>query len=163
MDWFVGIIQWLYESIRDLIVGVISWLWNGIKSITTYIVDALHAFWDALESMLSNWLAFAVDYLGSVLDGLWTVMLDTGVWVWGWLMFYGGQFTEWLFAELERLGVTVSLDDIKAGFGTLADVYGDAAWLLPLNEVMAIVASTLVLMATIRAVRWIVSALWVTG
>ena len=166
--------NWLGEKIEALIGVVVDTLIAAFDAVFTFFADIIEAAWNFLKSALEttwDWFVGIVEavwgWAGDVIDDLWVAFVDYTLKFFGmakdWIIEWAGGFGEWLDLQAQGLGLQVSIDDIKTNFTTLADLYADVAWLLPLNGVAAVIATTIVTIALLRAIRWVISFLWITG
>lgn len=165
---------WLGDKIEALIELVLDALQAAFDFVIGWLLAAFNAALDWTKTQFQTLL----DFLWSIVDAVWSWISSAVTSVWDaavqfvyslfvlakdWILEWLGGFGEWLDDQAAALGLEISIDDLRTGMTTLADLYADAAWLLPINNVVAVIAGTFVTIAFIRAVRWVISFLWITG
>jgi hypothetical protein len=153
----------LYNAIAGAVTSVIDWGKEQFEALYDFIGSVVGAVWDAMVGVVATvwqWL-----YDGSILVFNW--VYEYVVDFWGWaiprLKDVAGQLVEWVESVADAMGWSIDFEVVAGKFNAVADLYADAAWLLPLNQVMAIVVATFVLVAGIRFARWVLSFFWITG
>ena len=149
-------------------------LYDAINSMLDWLKDQFFALFDFLFSLV----AAVIDWFVDLVQTLWEWQLDAVIdlynwakpyvadaWGWAWprLQGYLIEFRDWVETQAATAGIDYTFDDAAEQLNTVADLYADAAWLLPLNEVMILVISTFTLSGLIRLGRWILSFAWWTG
>lgn len=162
----------------DKIEGLIQLILDGLQAAFDFVVDF---FLDAITQLWA-WLLVAVnavlDFLWDLIDPVWEWLASFFQNLWDktveffyeaytttkdWLIEWLGGFAGWVSDQAEAIGIDITLADLQSSLDAVANAYSTAAWLLPLNEVTAIAVGGFVAVATVRAVRWIISFIWFTG
>jgi len=156
---FQTVMGWLLDAL-----GTIAQFWNTlVGNIWTWIRGVVLNWWNKLQLVIGNVWDWIVAYLTELWNQAITWVYEHWPWAQDFLKEHLGGFADWLQDQMAALGLEVNIDSLKDSVVVVADYYADAAWLLPLNGVLGIVAATFVTVALLRFVRWIVSAIWITG
>jgi hypothetical protein len=144
-DAFVGLTAELWRQALFFIEGVIYFLWDEFRS-------AFELIWNKVRDAVQTWWDHAVKVVEPWYEAIYTAIAER-------LQEIGDEFVQYL----KDNDYWPRIEEMKNVAGLVADAYADAAWLLPLNEGLAIFASTIVVIGVIRLLRWVLSFLWITG
>ncbi|MEM7625455.1 MAG: hypothetical protein AAF333_07500 [Planctomycetota bacterium] len=153
----------MFQGIIDKFDAIFDWFGDQFAALFEFLISLLMWFWTPFRQFFRDVWAWAYDKARDGWDVVIAYLADFWAWAWPRLREYLRQFRDWIESKAQEAGIDYTFDDLGQGLNTLADVYADAAWILPLNEVMAIVLATLLGAATIRLGRWILSFFWWTG
>lgn len=167
MGWLGDKIADLFDSlwtfIKDVFFTVLSFFADIIAACWLFLKTAAELTWDFVKDIVNELWGWVSDLVADI----WTAILEyidsAYITAKDWIIEWMGGFADWLDTQATNLGLEISIDDLSSSYATLANTYADAAWLLPLNGVAGIIASTFVAVALIRAIRWLISFLWITG
>jgi hypothetical protein len=136
-SFFKSWLVWLFDSLLVLV----RWVWQGLSAIRDklyeWLTDAVETLWDQIEAWLPDALL--------------------------WMQEQAWKFADFIESQAESIGITIDIDDLTSKLSGLVSLYEDAAWLLPLDACLGIIGTTIVMLASIRLARWILSFAWITG
>lgn len=106
-----------------------------------------------MKAFIKAIAAWVWDVVSQWLLGAWSFVIDWIVWVWSWMADVGrSTLPDGLLQQMDAIP-----------WSQFADYWNDVAWILPLREVLLIIAATVLLSANIRLIRWFLGIITLGG